>query len=138
MMLFEYLVGNTDLSISGQHNVKLVQNQIGTMYPVPYDFDFSGVVHTSYATPEPILRLGTVRERLYRGACRSQADWEPVVAAFQSKRAQVEAVYDSIPGLNEGYKKDAVKYLEAFFKTFEKPDAIKKALIDRCVKAGVM
>ena len=34
--------------------------------PVPYDFDWSGVVFTRYATTDPRLGIRTVQERLFR------------------------------------------------------------------------
>ena len=138
MMLFEYFIGNTDVSIFGNHNVHLVQNQVGTIFPIPYDFDYSGLVNTAYAIPVAALGIGSVRERLYRGACRNQADWEPLIAHFKDKRKDMEAVYDTVPNLNPGYKKDALNYIDSFFKSFDKPDQIKKALIDKCLKEGVM
>src|SRR5437773_2199014 len=70
MMLFEYLIGNTDFSIFALHNVRLVQDQARVLYPIPYDFDFSGVVNARYAVPGRQLHIESVRDRLYRGGCR--------------------------------------------------------------------
>src|SRR4029079_5713904 len=41
LMLFEYMIGNTDFSIVEQHNVRLVQTPTGRRFAVPYDFDYS-------------------------------------------------------------------------------------------------
>ena len=49
MMLFEYMIGNTDFSIYALHNVELVQRPDKSIHPVPYDFDISGLVHPPYA-----------------------------------------------------------------------------------------
>jgi hypothetical protein len=35
MMLFEYMIGNTDFSIFALHNVRLVQDQARVLYPIP-------------------------------------------------------------------------------------------------------
>jgi hypothetical protein len=51
MMIFEYMIGNTDFSIFALHNVRLVQRPDKTIHPVPYDFAFSGLVHPPYAVP---------------------------------------------------------------------------------------
>jgi hypothetical protein len=53
MMMFEYMIGNTDFSIWALHNVRIVQDPARRLYPVPYDFDLSGFVHAPYATPDP-------------------------------------------------------------------------------------
>src|SRR2546426_672546 len=39
MMVFEYMIGNTDFSIYANHNVRLVQTPDRKLYSVPYDFD---------------------------------------------------------------------------------------------------
>src|SRR5256712_1991946 len=69
--MFEYLIGNTDFSVGGLHNIVLIRDSAGTVFAVPYDFDWSGVISTSYAVPDPRLRIKSVRERLYRGYCRT-------------------------------------------------------------------
>ncbi|MDH4350655.1 MAG: hypothetical protein OEW56_05875, partial [Gemmatimonadota bacterium] len=74
--VFMYMIGQTDWSLRGLHNIELVQDlQRGTFYPVAYDFDFTGIVNTVYARPDPRLRLPSVRQRLYRGACLSDEAW---------------------------------------------------------------
>ena len=63
MALFEYMIANTDVSIIKLHNVKLMVTEQRDIYPVPYDFDFSGLVDTPYANPDPKLGIATVRDR---------------------------------------------------------------------------
>jgi hypothetical protein len=71
MVLFEYMIGNAEVSILRLHNVKLMVNQARTIVPVPYDFDFSGLVDAPYANPDPKLGIVSVRERSYRKDARS-------------------------------------------------------------------
>ena len=52
-------------------------------------------------------------------------------------RDGVLALYDQIPNLDAGYRKDARGYLEQFFKIIEKPGDAKRAFIDGC-KRGTM
>ena len=53
--LFEYMIGNTDVSLLKLHNIILVRAATGIVYPVPYDFDYSGVVNARYAVPAKAL-----------------------------------------------------------------------------------
>jgi hypothetical protein len=71
MMLFQYMIGNTDFSLFALHNVRLIVTPDRTMPPVPYDFDISGLVRPPYGIPDKRLPIADVRERLYRGPCRS-------------------------------------------------------------------
>jgi hypothetical protein len=137
MTLFEYMIANTDVSIYKLHNVKLMVTERRVTYPVPYDFDFSGLVDTPYANPDPKLGIGTVRDRLYRGPCRSEAEFEPILERFRAKKAEVMALYDSLPDLNAGYRKQARSYLEEFYSATEK-QRVKKTLVDNCKHAPTM
>jgi hypothetical protein len=49
--VLQYMVGNTDFSISALRNAELVEAN-GTVYPVAYDFDQAGVIAPPYVTPE--------------------------------------------------------------------------------------
>jgi len=137
MFVFEYMIGSTDLSVIKLHNVRLVQDRARTLYPVPYDFDMSGLVDTSYALVDKRLGIASVRERLYRGPCRTAAQLEPVLEKFRAARPQVLALYDSVPELDPGYRRDATKYLEEFYSLIARPDRVKKALIDGCAQEGM-
>jgi hypothetical protein len=139
MMLFEYLIGNTDLSIYALHNVRLVQNQARELHAVPYDFDYSGLVDARYAAPAARLSLKTVQERLYRGPCRTPEEWQPFLAVFRAKKAEVMAEVDSVPGLEPGSRRQAKAYLDGFYTTIDDRGALKRELIDACSrnKAGI-
>jgi hypothetical protein len=138
MMVFEYMIGNTDVSIVKVHNVKLIVNQARVIRPVPYDFDFSGLVDTPYANPDPRLGIVSVTERLYRGPCRTEAELGPALERFRAQKTAVLALYDSLPDLTQAYRKRARSYLEEFYSTIENRDRAKKAFIDGCVHGGGM
>ena len=57
MQLFAYMVGNTDWSVSGLHNVTLLRDSVGVVYPVPFDFDWTGAVDARYAFPDKSLNI---------------------------------------------------------------------------------
>ena len=82
MEVFEYLIGNTDWDAFKKaadqetccHNLKVVGQMAGPVFPIPYDFDFAGMVDTRYATPDPSLGMRNVRQRQYRGICRPREE----------------------------------------------------------------
>jgi hypothetical protein len=137
MMLFEYMIANTDVSIVKLHNVKLMVTEQRVIYPVPYDFDFSGLVETPYANPDPKLGISTVRDRIYRGPCRSQAEFETVLETFRARKADILALYDATPDLRASYRKQARSYLDNFYGAVER-DRVKRTLVDGCVRAPGM
>src|SRR5262249_44932996 len=128
-MIFEYMIGNTDYSIFALHNVKLLRTQDRKVYVVPYDFDLSGLVHTSYATPTPGLGALTVRDRVYRGPCRPEPEIQPVLENFRAHKDEVLAVYDSLHDLDSAYRSDAKAYLQGFYSTIAKDGAVRKTFV---------
>jgi hypothetical protein len=138
MFLFEYMIGSTDLSIIKLHNVRLVQDRARILYPVPYDFDLAGLVDTSYALVDKRLGLASVRDRLYRGPCRTEAQLEPALEKFRATKSAGMALYDSLTELDPAYRRDARKYLEEFYSLIGRPDRVKKMLVDGCKRADGM
>ena len=132
MMLFEYMIGNTDMSIWALHNVRLIQKPNRTLIGVPYDFDLSGFVHAPYATPDRRLGLRSVVDRMYRGPCRTTEEFDKAAAPFRAKRADMLALVDSMRDLQPGIRGEMKDYVEGFFRTIDKPASIKKMFVDGC------
>jgi hypothetical protein len=138
MSLFQYMIANTDYSIIKLHNVKIVQTRERILYTVPYDFDFSGLVNTRYSNPAKNLNIASVRDRLYRGPCQTEAQLEPLLERFRSKKGELMAVYESLPDMGDSGRRDAQKFLQEFFSVIERKDRVKKMLVDACIKTAGM
>jgi hypothetical protein len=132
MMLFEYMIGNTDVSIFALHNVRLVQKPDRTLSVVPYDFDLSGFVHAPYAIPDRRLGLRSVLDRMYRGPCRTVEEFDAAAAPFRAKRADMLALVDSMRDLESAARSEVKDYIESFFRTIDKPESIKKQFVNGC------
>jgi hypothetical protein len=126
MSVFQYLIGNTDWSLLTAynadtccHNVDLFDVE-GRLLPVPYDFDFSGVVNAIYAEPNPNLRIKRVTQRRFRGYCKSSID---TVAAAARKivamQDQILAMAKEVPALKEKYVSERIRFLGHFFEEAE-------------------
>jgi hypothetical protein len=134
MAVFQYMIGNTDYSIYALHNVHQVQTPAKAFYPIIWDFDITGLVDPRYGVPNQQLRdeIASVRKRLYRGPCRTVEEFEPTLAAFRAKQADVLALVGSIPGLSDSQRQKATDYLGEFFTTLGRKDLIKRELVDKC------
>ena len=132
MMLYEFMIGNTDFSIWALHNVRLVQTPARTLFPVPYDFDLSGFVNAPYANPDRRLGLRSVVDRLYRGPCRTTEEFDAAAEGFRAKRADMLKLLDSMRDIDGPSRVVAKDYLEGFFRMVERPAAIKKQFVDGC------
>jgi hypothetical protein len=130
---FLYMIGATDWSLRGLHNIELAQEvEQGVFHPVAYDFDFTGIVNTVYARPDPRLRIRTVRDRLYRGACLSPEHWLAVLAPFRERKAAIYALYERQPGLSPGYVRSTHRYLDDFYRVIGDSARLSSELIRRC------
>jgi hypothetical protein len=132
MMLYEYMIGNTDFSIWALHNVRLVQTPTRTLFAVPYDFDLSGIVHAPYASPDRRLGLKSVLDRMYRGPCRTTDELDAVAAEFRARRAEMLALVDSMGDLESTSRREVKDYLETFFRTIDRPASVKRQFVDGC------
>jgi hypothetical protein len=130
MMIFEYMIGNTDFSIFALHNVRLVQRPDKSIHPIPYDFDISGLVHPPYAVPARGMMITSVRDRVYRGPCRRQEQIDPYIANFVAKKDLLRALPDSIPGLDKPSREDARSYLDDFFSAIKTTKDAKRLFVD--------
>jgi len=108
------------------------------LYPVPYDFDLSGLVNAPYGRPDPRLGLRSVTDRLYRGPCRSADDFEAAAESFRARRADMFTLLDSMRDLENGPRAEAKDYLESFFRTIERPASVKRQFVDGCKPAPTM
>lgn len=138
---FEYMIGNLDWSsIAGPagaaccHNVKLVgaAGAQSGLVPLPYDYDFSGLVDAPYATPPAGINVPNVRVRKWRGFCRTNAEAQAAIADLLSHRDAILAVYDTVPELTPATKAKATAYLGGFFAIAASPDAMAK-LMATCI-----
>jgi hypothetical protein len=130
--VFAYFLGNTDWSLYSLHNIRLVASSDGRYVPVPYDFDWSGVVFARYAKPDPRLGIPTVQDRLFRGPCMTPADLAPVIAKFNANKAAIKDLYAKLP-VDDGYRRRAMDYYDDFFRVISDQRQVKRELIETCV-----
>jgi hypothetical protein len=131
MDLFEYMIGNTDWSAVYRHNVVLIRDAAGRPTAVPYDFDFAGLVDAEYAVVAPKLPIHDVKQRLFRGVCRSDTDWEGVFAAFVERRAAIYRLLDE-RALDQAARAQTRHYLDYFFAVLDSPSRRDREVVTAC------
>ena len=134
--LFEFMIGHTDWRIEGGHNLKYIRNPgdySSLAIPVPYDFDFSGFVGTSYSYPQVWTSLNNVWEREYLGYCRDDDEiYLNNIKRFNEKREQIMEIIKSCEFLTSKEKEKAQAYLEDFFMDISKPEEFIYTLKNEC------
>jgi hypothetical protein len=139
MALFEYMIGNLDWSMragpQGEgccHNGRLIGK--GPLYtPLPYDFDYSGLVDAPYAVPPDGIPVNSVRTRYYQGFCRFNAEAVAAAAEFRAKRPQIEAMLGQIP-LTQRPRAKALAYLNDFFAQIATDATLQAKVLKNCAR----
>ncbi|HEY8165765.1 MAG TPA: hypothetical protein VIF83_09460 [Gemmatimonadaceae bacterium] len=136
--VFNYMIGNTDFSIAGLHNVELVGLPDGMAVPIPFDFDFAGAVDTRYATADPKLEIARVRQRLFRGYCVPAEEYTKVFDLFKAKKDAIYGLYTDPIGkmLQPKLVEETLKYFDEFYKTISDPRRAKNEIIENCLHTG--
>lgn len=128
--VFQYLVANTDWSFVAPdneerccHNIDLLDID-SKLFPVPYDFDLTGLVNASYAFPDSSLPIKRVTRRLYRGFCTDAETLREAIETVNSKREEILDVIRNLPIEPDKAKADRVDYLQRFFEEAGDEDRI--------------
>jgi len=133
---FQYMIANTDFSTTYNHNGKLlfVDKKI---VPVPYDFDMSGLVNTSYAVVSNIqninLDIEEVTERAYKGYKRDFKVFEQVRKEFIDNKAKMFEVIDGLEKyfLDKRQFSNARSFIGDFFEILLDDKRFKRYILDR-------
>lgn len=134
--LFNYMIGNTDWTVTYQHNIKVLINSFSDKpslgIAVPYDFDYSGLVDAHYATPAEALKLESVRQRRYLGLCRTEDDFLKALKEFSDKKPEFYRIINEFPWLNEKVKKSMTGYLDEFYNGIDKRNTVIQNFLNEC------
>lgn len=136
--VFQFLIGNTDWSAfrasSGPccHNAKLIGTMSGPVIPVPYDFDWSGVISAPYARPDPAVGVRHVWERRYWGICRPAEEFVPIFSLFNERRSAIYELWRGQKGLEERRLNRTLEYFDEFYEIINDSGKTNREILQRC------
>ncbi len=139
--VFQYMIGNLDWAMQAGpagdnccHNTLPIGGGGATgLVPVPYDWDFSGLVDAPYATPPDQIDVSNVRQRRYRGFCRFNNEARATIAAVRAQQAPLMATFASVPGMDPKTVRKATAYLGGFFADIATDATAEAKLIRNCL-----
>ena len=153
LQLFQLLIGNNDYSVIKPskdddccHNIQLLGNEEEdqvvmpdeSIIPVPFDFDFSGLVNASYAAPPSQLPVRDVRFRFFYGLCVPRPLLDQAIVQMQSKREDFLALIRDSEQLDESLREKNVTYVEEFFEILDDPELTNEEIVRRCRGVDLM
>lgn len=138
MGLFQFMIGNTDWALrtgrGGEpccHNGLLLRKPDGQHVMVPYDFDQAGLIDADYALPARGLGIRSVRQRLFRGLCTGEVRRDEAIDLFQSRRAEIEALFSGSATRKRSQRR-ARAYLDEFYEIVDDPTQRRKRIDGDC------
>jgi hypothetical protein len=145
--VFQFMIANNDYSVikpTGDddccHNIQLlgVAEAEDGVIPVPYDFDFSGLVNATYAAPPSQVPVRDVRNRYFYGLCQPRPILDAAIAHVQSKREEIFALFDNVPELDEKLREKTIEYIEDFYEIIDSPKLVTEEIVRRCRGENLM
>jgi hypothetical protein len=138
--LFQHMIANHDWSMRAPsvgkaccHNAEMLGSLTpGGAIPVPYDFDYSGMVGAPYAVPPEQLRISNVKQRFYRGYCVHNAQAMAVAQQFRAAQPQMLGVLAQTPGLEPRTIQRATSFLNGFFSDIATDQDVSAKVLKRC------
>ena len=131
--VFQYMIGNSDWSPGTLRNIKLLIKD-NKFIPVPYDFDFSGLVNSSYAIPNVNYGLRSVTDRAYLGLV-DPSELNETLDFYRNKRADLLQVIKDMKLLKGADRSEAALYLKSFFRDMNEIEMAKQVDLAQ-VQAG--
>ncbi len=127
LCMFQYMISNTDWNLGLLHNIKLMEEKkTGAIIPVPYDFDYSGLVNADYSVPNPDYPQYTTRHRIFIGEISSDEEIEKVTKVFKEKEKEIFALINGFELLDKSWRKDMTRYIKKFYKDIYKTKRLKR------------
>ena len=130
MQFFQYMIINNDYAIYNKHNLEVIFPEGAEKpRPIPYDFDYSGIVDQDYAAPSTNLPINSIRQPYFRGKEVTVEEIVTTALYFLSKEKQMIAIIENADYLNKENKKLMSRDLSRFFKLLQDIERCKKAFI---------
>ncbi len=135
--IFNYMIGNYDYSVPLLQNLVVLSQPVSEQahlgIVVPYDFDYTGLVHPPYAVPPEDAPISSIKERLYLGICRSEEEFKNALDEFLEKKEELYDVINNFPYMNDRSKRYMTEYLDSFYDQFDEKNTILYKLLNECL-----
>lgn len=127
--VFQYMIGNADWSYVMARNIELIRKSDGNIVPVPYDFDYSGLVKAPYSRANAALGQKTVLDRVYLGNSKSYEELQDCFNYFISKKAELLETIDEFSSLALDQRKEMKAYIQSFFDIITDPAKVETEML---------
>jgi hypothetical protein len=130
MEFFQYMIANTDWSLSNKHNLELVKVPArDKVIALPYDFDYSGFVGQNYAVPHTSLPIKEVNERYFFSYKITEEEFYSTLEYYLSIEEDIYRICEEATYMSKKTIKYNKAYLKGFFDLLRNPKRLKPKMI---------
>lgn len=116
MVLFQYMIRNTDWSIPNRHNVEIISSEtMRRVCAVPYDFDYAGIVGQDYAVPHESIAIENVRVPYFMEKNIKREELVVMKQFYNIHKTNFESTIKESKYLNKSSKKMMLNYIKEFY-----------------------
>jgi hypothetical protein len=132
MCFFQYLILNTDWFMGNRHNLEFIRPEGYSKFaPVPYDFDYTGLVNTTYAVPDKSRPIKEVTEPCYLCEEVTLNEARRTAAIYIQKKEALYEVVKNYPYLDKKRKEGFFWRLDDFYRQLENEKITKKVFVNK-------
>ena len=131
VLLFNYMIGNTDWKLHLQKNLRLVKKENSALFTlVPYDFDLSKIVNPPYMVMYPDAKKTDLNNRYAKGTFVDRDALISQIEKFQELKNTGFKCFESCDVLSKKEKNQMKYYLSSFYKILKKEKQLIKVFLD--------
>jgi hypothetical protein len=132
MCFFQYMIANTDWSVPNRHNLEFVMMpEYPGIVPIAYDFDYAGLVQTSYAIPYEALPIKSVTDRYFQGVNVTLEEAMEARSYFLSKKEEVIQRCNDFKLLEERPRKMLIRFIADFYSILEDERQVRRTFVTK-------
>ncbi|MCU0455841.1 MAG: hypothetical protein MUE74_06015 [Bacteroidales bacterium] len=134
LSLFQYLIGNRDWFVSSRKNIELLQTgeDMGEIYAVPYDFDFSALVNAAYSKPLGASGEAVASRRYYKGICFTEEQFKEAFEFFGQMKPVFMSIINSQELLSKSNRRHILNYMNEFYAIIKSRYLFKENILSVC------
>jgi hypothetical protein len=132
--MFQYMIGNADWSYMMGRNMELIRTSERFVIPVPYDFDYAGLVKAHYARANAALGQKTVLDRVYLGNAKHFNELVSMISYFKTKKEELLTTIEGFEELSNENRQEMKDYILDFYAIIESRERVEKEMLKKPTK----
>lgn len=127
MAFFQFLIANNDWSVAQRHNIITVKlKSIDRLVPIPYDFDYAGLINQKYIKPEAEFPPMTVEDRKLRLSAIHKDELEAVRDFYNRIRPALTTKLEAAAFLNNDDRQFISHEISTFYDILNSDKQLRK------------